>query len=82
MRGLHQQDEYHLCQLHCQRGARRREERPVGSNIRFLRITTFQRDYEFTPLEAEKLETKKDKGLNLFRWGEFCNFGEQHGVRI
>ena len=59
MCGWHLQDECHLCQIHCQR----REERQVGSNFHFLSITTFQRDYEFKPLEADE-----DKGLKFDRY--------------
>ena len=33
--------------------------------------TTFQRDYEFTKLEAEE-----DKGLKLLRWESFCVKGK------
>ena len=68
MRCLHQQDECHLCQLHCEREAKRQEERPVRSNFHFLGITTFQRDYEFTKLERAKSETEENK--ELFRWDD------------
>ena len=43
----------------------------LRSNFYFSRITTFHRDYEFTKLEKEKLETKEDKGLKFFRWDDF-----------
>ena len=33
--------------------------------MNFPKIITFQRDYQFTPLETEE-----DEGLKLFRWGE------------
>ena len=44
---------------------------------------TFQRDYEFTPLEAEKFGSEEDKGLKFFRWGDTCIFHiQQQGARI